>query len=102
MSEYLSRLATRARGSNETQPLRPFVRSTSPIAAHDQRIGLTVAEGFEALGALPDQTRSASTAGSLGEFETGGRPGVEPGNGRGEMTVQRKVAASAVGQAGHS
>lgn len=102
MSEYLSRLATRARESDERQLLRPFVRSSSPIATHDQRIGMTATEGFESVGAPPDQTRSESTAGSLGEFETGSRPGIEPGNGMGETIVQRKMAATTVGKTGPS
>lgn len=94
MSEYLSRLATRAYRNNATQLLRPFVRSTSPIAGHDQRFGMLDFEGFELIGAPPDQTRSETTAGSLGEFESWGRPGIEPGNGMGGPTVHRKMGAS--------
>jgi hypothetical protein len=102
VSEYLSRLATRARVSNERQLLRPFVRSTSPIAAHDQRIGMAAAEGFKTVGASPDQSRSGSAAGSLGEFQTAGRPDMEPANRMGETIVQRKMAVPSVGQAGPS
>jgi hypothetical protein len=100
VSEYLTRLVTRARESDARQLLRPSVRSSSPIAAHDQRIGMTVAESFKSVGAPPDSIRSESATGSLGEFETAGRPGVEPGSGTGETTIQRNVTASAVGQAG--
>ena len=100
MSEYLTRLVTRARESDARQLLRPSVRSSSPIAAHDQRIGMTVAESFESVGAPPDPTRSEGATGSLGEFETATRPGVEPGSGTGETTIQRKITASAFGQAG--
>jgi hypothetical protein len=102
VSEYLSRLATRARERDETQLLRPFVRSSSPIAAHDQRIGMAVAEGFETVGAPPDQSRSESATASLGEFQTASRPAIEPGDRMGGTTVQRKMAAPAVGRAGPS
>jgi hypothetical protein len=100
MSEYLTRLATRARESDERQLLRPFVRSLSPIAAHDQRIGMAVSEGFETVGAPPDQSSSEAAAGSVGELETGSLPGIEPRNRTAETTVQRKMAAPATGQAG--
>ena len=47
MSRHLTRLATRGRETSEMQSMQPFVRSTSPIAEHDQRTGMMGFEGFE-------------------------------------------------------
>ncbi|MEM9092371.1 MAG: hypothetical protein AAGC93_27025, partial [Cyanobacteria bacterium P01_F01_bin.53] len=47
MSGYLSRLAMRSQTNQPTSSLQPFVRSTSPIAQQDQRLGLS---GYESIG----------------------------------------------------
>jgi hypothetical protein len=47
VSGYLMRLATRRHEAREAQSIQPFVRSASPIAERDQRIGMM---GFEESG----------------------------------------------------
>ena len=47
MSGYLMRLVMRGRAASEAQSIQPFVRSTSPVAERDQRIGMMGLEGFE-------------------------------------------------------
>ena len=78
MSGYLTRLVTRARESDKRQLLRPFVRSSSPIAEHDQRIGMADSEGFEHLGAAPDPTGPEGAVGPLVDFQTLSRPAITP------------------------
>ena len=58
MSGYLIRLVMRGRETSETQSMQPFVRTTSPVAERDQRIGMVGFEGFE-LGeaSLPKQAQ---------------------------------------------
>ena len=102
MSEYLTRLVTRARESDARQLLRPSVRSSSPIAEHDQRVGMVDFEGFELVGAPPDLTRSERAVGNLGEFQSERRSGVQPEIGMGETLVQRKTAAPGIGMTGPS
>jgi hypothetical protein len=100
VSEYLTRLTTRARESDGMKLLQPSVRSTSPIAEHDQRIAMAPTEEFELVGAPPDRTGSESAVANLGEFQIERRAGIKPENGIGETTAQRKIAAPAVGKAG--
>lgn len=47
MSGYLSRLVMRSQTNQLASPLQPFIRSTSPIAQQDQRLGLS---GYELIG----------------------------------------------------
>lgn len=46
MSRYFSRLARSAQINHHQPSLQPFIRSQSPIADHDQRIGMTDFEDF--------------------------------------------------------
>jgi hypothetical protein len=99
VSGYLTRLATRVHGSDERQLLRPSARSSSPIAEHDQRIGMAGSEGFELVGAPPDQTRSEVEGEQLAEFQSQSRPGITPSDMDG-ANIQRKRAAPSVSAAG--
>ena len=47
MSGYLRRSIMRTRAADAEPLMQPFVRSTSPIAEQDQRIGMRGMEGFE-------------------------------------------------------
>lgn len=95
MSGYLMRLVLRTRAAGATQPLQPFVRSASPIAELDQRIGIP---GFEKLNA--SHSSPVETASAAG-FEYGevlqplAPPGITSTGEAGGATVQRKVANTA-------
>jgi hypothetical protein len=86
MSDYLMRVLGRARGGDEAQPLQPFLRSTSPIAEHDQRIGMS---GFDGDG-------GGDT--SLGE---GRAEAATTTTAPGGLTVQRKLASPGLASAPH-
>jgi len=100
MSGYLTRLAMRGRETGEMQSMEPSVRSTSPVAEHDRRTGMTGFEGFE-----PGEASLA---------EVGSEPGPEQGDilpppappsamtagGTRIATVQRQVASPLAGMAG--
>ncbi len=92
MSGYLNRLIRRTQAANESQFLRPFVRSMSPSAEHDQRLGVP---GFE------DAENSISTLADAGTDQDLGEAGevqvlkVPEVTASSNVTVQRKVAASA-------
>jgi hypothetical protein len=102
MSGYLMRLVTRGRETS-AQPVQPFVRSTSPVAERDQRIGMMGFEGFEfgeaglETGAeqgdilQPPVPPSVRTAGETGIATTGPSVGTAASTARGE-------AAAAEGQ----
>lgn len=47
MSGYLMRLVMRGRETSGAQSMQPVVRTTSPVAERDQRIGMMGFEGFE-------------------------------------------------------
>lgn len=47
MSRYLNRLTLSAQMTNKRQSLQPLIRSRSPIADHDQRIGIPDWEGVD-------------------------------------------------------
>jgi len=47
VSGYLMRSIMRTRAADAGQLMQPFVRSTSPVAEQDQRIGMMGMEGFE-------------------------------------------------------
>lgn len=100
MSGYLMRLATRGRETSEMQSMQPFVRTSSPVAEHDQRIGMTGFEGFE-----PGEA-SFADVGSEAGAEQGNilhspvPPSVMTVGETGRATVQRKMASPSVGMAG--
>jgi hypothetical protein len=92
MSEYLKRLVTRTR---MVQPMQPFVRSTSPVAERDQRIGMTDFEGFELDD--PASARSDSEPGfEQGDALQASMPSeITPTSAPNGAVVQRKVASPA-------
>ena len=47
MIGYLMRLAMRGRETSAMQSMQPSVRTSSPVAEYDQRIGIMGFEGFE-------------------------------------------------------
>jgi hypothetical protein len=100
VSGYLTRLVTRARESDKRQLLRPFVRSSSPIAEHDQRIGMADSEDFELAGAAPDPTGSKGAVGPFADFQTQSRPGITSVSDMRGTTIQRKRAAPPAGLTG--
>ena len=90
MSDYLSNLISQHTVGQVRGGLRPFVRSQSPIAELDQRIGMPGFEAFE-LG------RPEQTAGDLLSSNDGGDasspPKISPASSEG--VVQRKMEVSA-------
>jgi|GEM_PF-3097553 len=93
MSGYLMRLTLRGRVAGEAQSLQPFVRSASPVAERDQRIGMTGFEGFEFGEALP------AKAGSEQEdvFQSSVPPGITPAGDGKIATARRKIASPTAG-----
>lgn len=99
MSGYLMRLAMRGHETSEAQSMQPFVRTTSPVAERDQRIGMMGFEGFE-----PGET-SFAAGGSEAGAEQGDivQPPVPPSamiaGETGIATIQRKMASPPAGMA---
>lgn len=92
MSGYLMRLALRTRATGEMRSLEPFVRSASPIAEHDQRIGIPGFEGFDPGNARPVETGSEADL-EQGEVLRSSAPlDITPRGEAGSATVQRKAA----------
>lgn len=84
MSGYLQRLIQRTPAAISTQPLSPFVRSASPIAEQDQRLGV---RGFE----------SADLSRSIAPTDPDAPPLTDPqlsSEGADDLTVQRKLASA--------
>jgi hypothetical protein len=95
MSGYLSRLVTANLGHVDGAGLRPAVRSKSPIAEQDQRIGLA---GFDKL-SLEDSQGDADTTGTLaGESGALTAPAITPVPSLSIPTVQRKQSAGPGGR----
>ena len=92
MGGFLQRLASRA-APGAGGGLRPAVRSTSPIASHDQRLGLP---GFEGVGlGRPGRGRAGEPVGASG-FETAGRgPWADAAGGAGPGVREPAEATSA-------
>ena len=93
MSDYLTRLATRSREGEDLHPLRPSVRSTSPIVEHDQRVGMTDADDLERVGAALDGEEHGGPRGAAGELTRRSRPDITPSAGKGGESIQRKMTA---------
>lgn len=101
MSGYLNRLVMRSQSLQTASTLRPFVRSTSPIAEQDQRLGV---DGFDAAGAsLPDTDSWAleeSEPASSDSLSNGGRESsitiAKSSGDVADVTVQRKIAGPTV------
>jgi hypothetical protein len=101
MSGYLMRLATRGRQSSEMQSMQPFVRTSSPVAEHDQRIGMRGSfEGFE-----PSEASFAEVGSEVGAeqgdvLQPPASPSVMTVSETGRVTVQRKMASPPAATAG--
>ena len=95
MSSYLNRLAKRGQVTSEPQVLQPFVRSTSPIAEQDQRIGMAGFEDIEFGVALHAESNPEVGFGQ-GEVVGGSMPppSITAVNNPGAAMVQRKMAGS--------
>ena len=93
MSDYLTRLAARSREGEDLHPLRPFVRSTSPIAEHDQRVGMTGTDDLERVGAPLDWAVYEGPSRAEGQLTSRNLPDITPTAGKGGETIQRKMAA---------
>jgi hypothetical protein len=73
--------------------MQPFVRSTSPVAEHDQRIGMTDFEEFE-FGESPFATAdSEAELEETGALQTPMLPTITAASDVGKATVQRKMAS---------
>ena len=93
MSGYLMRLVTRGRETS-AQPVQPFVRSTSPVAERDQRIGMMGFEGFEFGEA------GLETGAEQGDIlQPPVPPSVRTAGETGIATIQRKMAGPPAGTA---
>ena len=73
--------------------MQPLVRSTSPVAEHDQRIGMTDFEEFE-FGESPFATAdSEAELEETGALQTPMLPTITAASDVGKTTVQRKMAS---------
>lgn len=91
MSTYLSRLATRGCPTGGAVALKPFIRSRSPIADRDQRIGVAGMEGVGSnLSSSLDEahTEPAPPPGAM--YEPLPQAGTAAGDGSGEVILRRK------------
>jgi len=68
VSDYLTNLITRTGSFHGGQWLRPVLRSSSPIAGHDQRIAGIDRDDFTLVGAPPDPGSSRGASGSRSGF----------------------------------
>ena len=94
MSGYLMRLVMRGRAAGEAQPLQPFVRSTSPVAERDQRIGMIGFEGFEfGEASVAEGGSEAAELEQAGVLQPPTLPGTTATSDVGVATVQRKMAS---------
>jgi hypothetical protein len=89
MSGYLNRLIMRAQSADESQFLRPSVRSTSPIAEHDQRLGVAGFEDIEHGVSLLADLGTDQELGKTDEVQALMTPDITASS---EVTVQRKIA----------
>ena len=91
MSTYLMRLATRGRPIGGVDALQPFVRSRSPIAERDQRIGVA---GIEPPGANtrppPDEARIGPLPPNARMPDALSPVGISADRGGAGVTVRRK------------
>ena len=103
MSRYLSRLSMRTQIARQSQVLQPFVRSTSPVADRDQRIGMA---GFEEIqfGVAPHAELNSDLAPDRLDSDVGVQADeaapvsmplrIRAANNSAPATVQRKIANS--------
>lgn len=95
MSSYLNRLSMRTQVTSDPQQvLQPFVRSTSPIAEQDQRIGMAGFEDIE-FGVAPHAESDPEVEVEQSEVLRGSMPPrITAANNPGVAMVQRKMAGS--------
>ncbi len=94
MSSYLNRLARREQVTSEPQVLQPFVRSISPIAEQDRRIGMAGFEDIE-FGVVPHAESNPEVGVEQGEVLQGSMPPrITAANNPGVAMVQRKMTGS--------
>ena len=99
MSGYLMRLVMRGRAAGEARPLQPFVRSTSPIAERDQRIGMMDFEGVELGEASPAEAGLEAGSEQAGVLQPPTLPTITATSDIGVATAQRKMASPPAGPA---
>lgn len=93
MSGYLSRMATRTQAGGRESSLQPIVRSASPIAERDQRIGMAGFDGFEFGGpSLADVGSEATEVKQGGDLRPSLSSPITTVSGTNAATVQRKMA----------
>jgi hypothetical protein len=94
VSGYLMRLAMRGRETSEVQCIQPFVRTTSPVAQHDQRIGMMRFAGFEfGEASVAEGGSEAAELEQDGVLQPPTLPGTTATSDIGAATVQRKMAS---------
>jgi hypothetical protein len=92
MSGYLNRLIQRTQMANASQSLQPFVRSASPIAAHDQRLGVTGMDAAGGQSVIP--STDLDTDLDLGQAGVDQPRITSEITGLSDVIVQRKIAGS--------
>jgi hypothetical protein len=99
MAGYLMRLVMRTRETGMTQPIQPFVRSASPIAERDQRLGIIGFEGFDLGDLSPAEVEADSEVGlgPGGVLQPPAPPMITAAGDVGTSTVQRKIARPPAG-----
>lgn len=95
MSDYLTRLIPRKRESGATPHLMPMVRSVSPIARHDQRIGAVDTDSYALVGASSGPSEPKHGSARPDETEAGSRAETAPEVAGSDAVTQRKTLASA-------
>lgn len=92
-------LVMRGRETNGPQSMQPFVRSTSPVAERDQRIGMMGFEGFELGDASFAEAGPEAGAGQADVFQPP-LPSITTAGDIGGATIQRKMASRPAATAG--
>lgn len=93
MSGYLMRLIMRTRASGAGQLMQPSVRSTSPVAERDQRIGMMGMEGFEFGESSFAEVASEAGLEQDDALQAPGLPSITAASPPEGVTVQRKMAS---------
>jgi hypothetical protein len=95
VSGYLMRSIMRTRAADAGQLIQPFVRSTSPVAEQDQRIGLMGMEGFEFGEASFSEAASEAGLEQYDALQAPGLSSITAASLPEGVTVQRKMASLA-------
>lgn len=97
MNNYLMRLVLGGRSAGATPSMQPFVRSTSPIAEYDQRLGTMDFEGFDLGDASPVGADAEAGLGQDEVLQPPTPPSIPAAADVGVTTVQRKIASPPAG-----